>query len=170
MIDLSPYQIIAQGIGILASLGIISSVCFTKDNHLKIALTVGCCLFSLHFFLIGAYVGAFAVAINALRNLLSLFLYGNKFLICGFIITYLIVGFYRYEYIYDLLPVFSGIVSTIALFLFSGIKMRVLISFSSFSWLTYDIIYKSIGGVITESFTQILNIRKIIILRKIEKL
>ena len=73
--------------------------------------------------------------------------------------------FLTYKYIYDLLPIIAGVLGTFAMFKLSGIKMRLLGIVSSGAWLTYGIIFHSIGSIITNTSVITLNIFTILRLK-----
>ncbi len=146
-----------QLLGLIGSALIIGAFCFKADNHYKYLIMAGNVAFSAHFFLLDAYAGAIVNIINIFRMGLSIKYHKSDLLMGGFIAIYVGVAFLTYETVYHILPVVSGIVGSVAVFKLSGIKMRLLMYIGSVSWLTYDIIFKSIGGIITELFAMCTN-------------
>lgn len=161
MIDLTGNPILTQIIGIIASALVITGFANKKDNNFKFFIMLGSLGFVCHYLMLGAYAGAAANVVNAARTGLSIKFHKSNGMMIFFIAAYLAMGFLTYEEPVDALPVFSGILATFAMFRLSGIKMRLCFFVSSTSWLIYDFIFKSIGGIITEGFVQFTNITTI---------
>lgn len=158
MIDLFSYGFVAQAVGILASALIIYAFTHKSDKRLKIFLMLSNILFASHFFLLGAYAGMAINALNCLRVGLSIKFHNSNKIMLGFISAYLGAGFLVYQNPQDVLPIFSACLGTFAMYKLSGIQMRLCLSVSGMSWLIHDIIYGSIGGVITESVLLVTNV------------
>lgn len=166
VIDFITYDVVAQAVGVLASIVVICSFTQKQDNRLKIVLILGNLIFLCHFFMLGAYAGMFVNGVNALRVGSSIKFHKSTKLMLVFMTIYTAFGFYIYESVIDLLPVLSGILGTFSMFKLSGIKMRLIGLLGSSAWLSYAIIYHSIGGIITEMSAFILNISTILRLRR----
>ncbi len=142
----------AQAIGIVATIFIITAFSQKRDNHLKFIGMAGSLLFALHFLLLGAYAGAIVNIVNAFRSGLSIKFHRSTKMMVLFIFVYLFLAILTFEQIINLLPYISGILGAYSLYQLSGIPMRVFGLIGSFLWLTYNIIFMSIGGIITECF------------------
>jgi hypothetical protein len=150
MIDFFSYQFIAQAIGIAASGFIIFSFNQKIDNHLKICLMIGNIL-------------------NTFRIGSSIKFHKSTKMMLGFMALYILAGVIIYDKPFDLLPVLSALLGTYAMFKLSGIKLRLFGLIGSSAWLTYGIIFHSIGGIIAEISGLILNISTILRLRRDNK-
>ena len=148
---------LAQIIGIVASALIISAFAFKSDHSYKYFVMLGAAMFALHFYLLGALVAVFVNIINATRTASSIKFHRSNYLLIFFIFCYLIIGFFVYETPRDMLPIFSGCLSSFAMFKLSGIKLRLCMYISAISWIFYAISVFSIGGIITETFIIIIN-------------
>ncbi|MEM9469955.1 MAG: YgjV family protein, partial [Pseudomonadota bacterium] len=95
--DLSTYQIIAQAIGILASIVVISSTTLKNDNYFKIALIIGNIIFMTHFFMLGAYAGAFTNVLNACRAGFSMKFHKSTNAMILFMSSYALLGIILFE-------------------------------------------------------------------------
>ena len=115
--------------------------------------------------MLGAYAGMFVAIVNGLRNGFSIRYHKSTSIMLVFFVMYLLIGFLTYKYIYDLLPIIAGVLGTFAMFKLSGIKMRLLGIVSSGAWLTYGIIFHSIGSIITNTSVITLNIFTILRLK-----
>ena len=157
MVDIFSYGVIAQAVGIVASGFIIFSFNQKIDNHLKIYLIIGNMLFATHFSMLGAYAGMCVTTLNVFRVSFSIKFHKSTKMMLGFMTVYILTGIFIYKEMFDLLPIFSSLLGTFSMFKLSGIKLRLLGMFGSSAWLTYGIIFHSIGGIITETSALILN-------------
>jgi hypothetical protein len=165
MIDLFSYQFIAQAIGVIASGFLIFAFTHKSDNYLKTYLILGNFIFASHFLMLGAYAGMLIACINCFRVALSIKFHKSNAMMFSFMVVYILAGVSIYEKPWDLLPVFSSLLGTFSMYKLSGIKLRLCGMLGSFSWLTYGIIFHSIGGIIAETSAMILNISTIFRLR-----
>ena len=151
-------DIVAQAVGLVASSIIIFACTNKSDNRFKFFIMLGSAVFACHYFLLGAYAGAAVNVVNSLRTGLSIKFNKSNAVMTFFIVLYLSIGVFTIEQWHDALPIFSGVVTTFAMYKLSGILLRSCMLASSLSWLTYDFIFRSIGGVITEMFVQTTNL------------
>jgi len=143
----------AQIVGIIASGFIIIGYGIKHDTHLKIVIAIGATLFSVHFFMIGAFTAMMVGIINIFRVMLSIKFHGSWYLFIFFITIYTIAGALTYQNWYDLFPIISAFASTTGMYLLSGIPFRIMALGSSFAWLSHNIAVLSIGGIITTGST-----------------
>ena len=150
------YQIIAQVFGILASLLIIFSFQMKDNKWLFACHGLGGLLFAVNFFMLGAYTGAILNILSFLRGL-CLYVGGkwSKPWSCIlFCISFVLVGVFTYDGIVSILIAASMIIVTVAMWARNGKFIRLANFFtSSPTWLTYNILYFSIGGIVTEVFS-----------------
>ena len=159
--------IIAQIMGIMAmAFNILSYQRKTRGGAIAFQL-VGGLLFSVHFFLFGAFVGGVLNAVAFIRAIVFL----NKeklhadhiYWLVGFIIVYIasyILNFTAFgkeptmfNFVIELLPVIGMIATTIS-FRYSDAKtIRRYGLISSPSWLVYNITTGSIGAIACEVFS-----------------
>lgn len=118
---------------------------------------IGSIVFTIHFLLIDSVTGSALCLISAIRCFLSI-KYKRKYFAVIFILIYLFAGFFTFSQISDVFPILGSIIGTIAVFCFSGIKMRQVSMLTNISWLLHNIIYVSIGGIILEFSLIIINI------------
>jgi len=169
MIDVFSYQVITQAIGIVASGFVVFSFSQKRDNNLKIYLIIGNLLFAIHFFMLGAFAGMCVNIINIMRVGCSIKFHKSNKVMFVFFLIYSLVAALIYEKPYDLLPIFSSFLGTYSMFKLSGIKLRLLGLLGSSAWLTYGIIFQSIGGIITEVTGIILNLTTVYRLQRDNK-
>jgi hypothetical protein len=161
------HPIIAQAIGILAT--VITILSFQQKNQRGIVIfqATSSVLWSIHFISLGAYTGGVLNIIASARNIvmsqrskwkwvgspllvvimiiLSFTAYALSFLLFGVepTVTNLLL---------ELLPTVGLIITTLAFREKEGKRVRLLSLLNSPFWLTYDAFSKSLGGVITEVF------------------
>lgn len=149
------YYYIAQAVGLIGmSFAFIS---FQKNNNKQILLfqTMAAVTFTLHFILLGAFTGAAMNILGASRNIIF---YNrekrwanNKLWMYFFILLYVVSGILTWENYYSILPIMAMTLSTIGLWIQEARATRLVVLPSSPCWLIYNIINKSISGVLTET-------------------
>ncbi len=156
--------ITGQVIGVIAMAFNILSYQAKNSKTIITFQLFGTMLFSVNFFLIGAYVGAMLNVLGMLRALAFAFKDKwklNKTLLtiifCAlFISTYPIVftvfnkPFTVFNAIIEVLPVISMLLSTFA-YGMEAKKFRIFALIFSPLWLVYNVVVLSIGGIICEA-------------------
>ena len=156
----------AQILSIFAMLLLIASFQFKKQRSIIIMQLIGCALFSLSYFWLGALMGAITNAINVVKN--GIFTFKQKLkadhpaylvLFSALAIASYVLVFTVFDkeptavnFIVELLPVIAVIVSTISFMSKDAKTVRRLNLINSPCWLTYNIVSFSIGGIICEVF------------------
>ena len=167
-------EIIAQIAGVFGMIFISTSYQHKKQRNLIISQMVGAAFFFVNFLLLGIAAGT--VLIGAIMNLLGILravVFSNKekfhaekpIWLIGFIAAYLVsyvlvftvfgTSLNAKNIIVEILPVIGMTSSTIAFFSKEAKQTRRLGFITSPSWLIYDAITRSIGGVITETLSLI---------------
>jgi len=154
------YHTIAQIIGIGAMAAIIYSFQCKEMKYLYIFQTIGSLLFTIHFFMIGAYIGSLMNLVGLVRS--GLFAMGEKthkrpvlYMILLTIGLFTIIGWQRETWM-SLLPFVAQTVGTLALWSGDNIKVRICqLAVLSPGWIIYNILNFSIGGIICEVFTSL---------------
>lgn len=160
-------MIVAQIIGILAMLFNIWSYQQKQQKFIIAFQLIGSTLFTIHFFMLNAYMGAILNAVGILRAVVFLkedFFHSKHFLwIFAFISLFLgcyVLTFTAFKLPFttanaflEFLPVFGMTATTFAFHARSEKSTRLLSLLSSPAWLTYNIIWFSIGAICCESFT-----------------
>ncbi|MBR5429227.1 MAG: YgjV family protein [Firmicutes bacterium] len=152
-------ELLIQGIGFLGVLMFIISYQLKSNRALFVFQSLGSGLFCLQFFIMGQFSGSFSLMVNIFRNLLLL-LSGRRpwarwqgwLPIClGLCLAILI---FTWKGPLSLLPFLSITVSTVLYWTNNAQRIRLAnLVCASPSWLLYDIIIGSWGGVLTELFT-----------------
>ena len=151
------FDIVTQGLGFLGILA--SIISFQCKQHSKIMLfrTLNEFLFGLQYFLLGAYTGMAMNLIGCVRN--QLFSYEVKrkksTLVTQifFSALFLVGGIITWAGYKSILIITAKILSTIAYSLKNTKVLRLIILFTSTSWLIYNATVHSLAGVACEMFT-----------------
>ncbi len=166
---MTPVEIIAQAVGIVAMLFNIISYQGKKQSTVIALQLVGGTLFAINFLMLGAYVGGLLNIIAALRAVI--FLFKDKLRadrlpwFIGFIAVYISVYVLNFtlfkkeasafNLIIELLPVIGMTALNVGFRLKAASDVRKCGLVSSPAWLIYNIVAGSWGAVICESVTLI---------------
>lgn len=142
----------AQIVGLIATAFIIVAYSFKNDTSYRAIASAGGFLFSLHFFMLGAFAGSAVNLINGFRSISAIHFHKSKKLMLFFMALYIFSAFFVVEEFIDALPFLNGLLGAYAIFQLSGIRMRLVMLVVSGMWMAYNIIFMSIGGIITECF------------------
>lgn len=147
-------------IDILGALGIVAAVlAFQCKRHGRVLTyrTANEVFFGIQFFLLGAYTGVAMNLVGSIRNtVFTLQVKHGKstrltaFLFCLF---FLLAGLYTWEGPKSILVIVAKIISTLAFGNKNLLIVRLLILFTSSSWLIYDLFSGSMAGVVCEALT-----------------
>lgn len=158
------YDIIAQGLGILAMICNIYSFQRKTSNGVILCQMFGGLLFSVSFFMLGATVGGILNAIAAFRAIiyinekklhathLAWLIFFELTFIASYILTFTVFGkpFTLANALLELLPVIGMTASTISFRLQSAKAIRGFGLISSPSWLIYNIVNIAVGAIVCE--------------------
>ena len=158
------YDIIAQGLGILAMAFNIYSFQMKTSKKVIMLQMFGGALFSVSFFMLGATVGGILNAVAAFRAVI--YIYEEKFRAKHIAWLYFFIAVFIASYILtftvfkkpftvtnaqiELLPVIGMTASTISFRLNNAKAIRRYGLISSPSWLIYNIINVAVGAIVCE--------------------
>jgi len=128
-----------------------------RDTWLKGLLTAEAWCYVVHFLLLGRYAASGSAFIAGLRTLISM-RYRSKSLVVVFLIASVGFGYMLAHAWTDWLPVASSCVATFAVFLLSGLWMRLLLLVATAIMIANNIICGSIGGTLVELCIGTMNI------------
>lgn len=166
---MNPMELIAQGIGLVAMVFNILSYQCKHQRAVIVMQLFGATLFSINFFLLGAYVGGLINAIGAVRAIL--FSFKDKFKadhilwLVGFILSY--IGIYVLNFtifgkeptllnlIIEILPIIGMTALSIGFRMKEASAIRKCGLVSSPSWLIYNVTVFNLGAIICEVLTLI---------------
>lgn len=149
-------EIVLQSIGFLGAALFIFSYQLRSSRALFSCQFVGCVLFCVQFFLMGAYTGALSLIVNIARNLLLLKAKdwkwaGSRAALA--VILALLLGLTAYTWAgwISLLPFVSVAVTSVGYWTRNAQKIRLSQLIGSPCTLVYDLLVGSWGGALSES-------------------
>lgn len=149
-------EYIIQGIGFLGVALFIISYQIRSNRALFLCQLMGCIVFCIQFFLMGAYTGAISLIINIARNLLLLKSNDWKWAksqvtLAVIIVLLLVMTIYTWAGWISVLPLASVAVTSIGYWTQNAQKIRLSQLFGSPCTLLYDILVHSWGGAVNEA-------------------
>ncbi|WGK81384.1 YgjV family protein [Vibrio aestuarianus] len=150
-------SMIGQFVGGVAFIIGTSAFLQKDDIKFRVLMALFCMLMAMHFYLIGAIIGAIGVSINAVRILVSIYS-KSQLVMWAFIIALIGFSIPSVTHLMEVLPIAGSVVGTYALFRLQGLKMRGLILFNSLCWAIHNIWAGSIGGSLVEMAFVVSNI------------
>ena len=150
------YDVVTQAVGILGAVAMILSFQFKNNKILCLVQGIGGLLFAVNFLMLGAYTASVFNFINLARGLVLAF--GGRW--CRgwwlggiFSLSYVVVTAFTFDSWVSVLIMVAQIASTIALWSRRGSWIRFeQMAVNTPAWMTNNIVYFSMGGIITESF------------------
>ena len=150
------FYYLGQGIGILAFLIGLTVFIQRDDKKLKIRLAIYTAFMGLHFFLLGATPAGISASLNSVRTLVSIY-FRNPVIMYIFITLTLTLTLPNIHHWMEFLPVVGTIMSTIAFFKFTRLKLRITMWLSTVCWVIYNSWIGSLGGMLIETSFLIIN-------------
>lgn len=126
-----------------------------NDTRLKIIMMCMAMIVSVHFYLLGSYVGAVGAALSGTRAGLSIFQKirdRRLFFFIFFAGLTIVLGILTYQRPLDLLPLIASINGSYAFFYLEKLPMRYFMLFGTTLWLIHNIMALSYGPAIMEMF------------------
>ncbi|CAM3438767.1 YgjV family protein [Parendozoicomonas haliclonae] len=143
-------MLIAQLIGIAAFFVGIYGFLQKDDIRFRVLMALYCFVMAVHFFLLGTQGTAVNVAINGIRNLVSI-KSKSKWMMLAFIGLILMMAVPNIEQWYEIPPVIGSLLTSWALFSITGVPLRLILLSSSCCWLLHNVLAGSIGGSLIEA-------------------
>ena len=130
------------------------------DRRFKLYMSAECLAYVLHFALLGNPTAVASSVISVSRSVLSL--YTKAAWVAFALVTLnLALGWHLVEVWWNWLPLLASCIGTLALFLLSGIRMRLTMLLGTGCWLVNNILSGSIGGTALELVILATNLRTI---------
>lgn len=144
------YIIIAQVFGLIAMAIEVYALSQPCDKFIKKSFSISGIIFSVHYFLLGAFPAMASEIINIFRFYFSINppLQIKKYLSVSFIACYIMAGAFFTNSLIEWTAVLPSILATYAVYHTSGIAMRLLFLIAQALWLTYCLYIFSWGGII----------------------
>ncbi|MBQ3611073.1 MAG: YgjV family protein [Firmicutes bacterium] len=147
---------IIQGIGFLGLVFFVVSYQIRSNRALFLCQLLGCIVFSIQLYLLGAYTGAIGLLINIMRNLLLLKINDwqwvkSKLTLSAILVLLLAMTVHTWAGWISLLPLASVGITTIGYWTNNAQKIRLSQLFGSPCTLIYDLLMRSWGGAMSEA-------------------
>ena len=156
--DTAEGRIIAQAIGIVAMILTILCYQLKKRNRILVMQYTGNALWVAHYFLLGSFTGLIMNALNVVRGIIysidKKWAKSNVWIVvfCAASIT---LGVLFFQAWFSVLPIIGTVIATIALRIPDENTLRKVYIFSVPPWIVYNLLVRSIPGVISATFTLI---------------
>lgn len=151
-------ELAIQAIGFVGVAFFIASYQIKSNKALFLCQMIGCGIFCVQFFIMGAYTGAVSLIINIIRNLLLVKRKEWKWvdrkstmLVILALLTAMTI--YTWDGIISLLPFIMVAVTTVGYWTNNAQKIRLSQFIGSPCVLLYDVLIRSWGGVLNETIT-----------------
>ena len=147
---------LVQLIGFVGVAFFIFSYQIKSNRALFLFQLIGCILFCVQFFIMGAYTGALSLVVNIIRNFLLLKAkewswVKSKLTLACIIAVLVVITVYTWAGLHSLLPFISVAVTSIGYWTDNAQKIRLSQLIGSPCTLVYDVIIRSWGGVLNET-------------------
>ncbi len=147
-------RILAQIVGIIALTCAVIS--FQQNAHRRILVfqLISGVIFVIHFLMLNAYTGAILNLVAVMRSVVFVnkgkSWADNKIWLVIFCLLSVAVGFFTWNGFATLLPIGGMICTTVAFWVKSPKRVRLIAFPSSPLWLVYNVLNNSFAGIITE--------------------
>ena len=130
------------------------------DRRFKLYMSAECLAYVVHFALLGNPTAVASSVISVSRSVLSLYTKA-PWVAFSLVALNLVLGWRLAEVWWNWLPLLASCIGTLALFLLSGIRMRLTMLVGTGCWLANNILSGSIGGTALEIVILATNLRTI---------
>ncbi len=154
---LTPAQIFG-----LAAFGLDATAFALKNDRAQLSLrSVGCLTWVAHYYLLGKMVPAFFLCLDFIRYFSANWVRARPALtwpaIIFFAASYITAGLLLQNAAIDFLPTVTAVAACYCTYALRGIPMRVGFFFIMSSWMTYNFMVHSIGGVLNDAVVVLIN-------------
>ncbi|HSD39283.1 MAG TPA: YgjV family protein [Rhodocyclaceae bacterium] len=133
--------------------------CFLQKSDLrfKVFMTLECVSYVIHFALLGHYTAVASSAVSMGRSAAAIRT-KSPWVALFFVLLSLSLGVWLAKSWVGMLPILASCIGTTALFLLSGIRMRLMMLIGTVLWLINNIAVGSIGGTLLEATVAATNV------------
>ena len=149
--------IIGQIVGLLALGLCIAAFANKRDDRLLLILILANVAFAVQFLLLGGWVAGSISGLIVVRILLVRRFKNNRFVMCAMLAATGLVAFLTWQGPLDVIPLLAGLIGTYAMFMLSGIRMRVLLAIAAACWMLANYVSGSFGAFIAEALILLTN-------------
>lgn len=142
-----------QIIGFVALFFVFLAFKETDDRKLIIYLAIGSGIWWIHFWALGLIAASAINFFDVFKNCIGLKYKKNNYWVTFFVITYISIWIISYSYsgsLVSFLPTIASVLWVVAVFLFSGIPLRLIMMSTLFVWFSYNIIGGSYAGIASD--------------------
>ncbi len=166
--NFTPEYLLIQGISIVAFAVSLWGIISPNDNKLKKMMVTGTLIMIVHYALLGAWLVVVTLLLNTARTWLSIYKRGLKwFLIVTTI--HLSINAPLVSTWTDALPLTGSTGASAALFMSSGITLRIVFIFSSMLWFGNNYVLHSIGGMMIDTLNVCAHLYSISLIYRLQK-
>lgn len=148
---MTEYQLAVQAVGLVGCIIGMAGTLSLCDRRLKYVMGLAGAIMAAHFYLLEVYTAAIAASLSSCRFFLATFPWFRRF-VPLYMSFYLLLGVTTYVDWISFLAMMGGMLGTLAVGYYGGIRMRMTLVAASLSWLSHNILRESWGGVVLESF------------------
>lgn len=156
MLD-TPFELAGQVFGLAALLLCILAFASQRDDRLMGLLISANVAFALQFLLLGSWTAGALTLLVILRILLARRYPGNVRVMMAVLAMGALVTWATWQSLHDLPAVMAMVLGTVAMFLLSGIAMRVGLGLAAGTWLISHLLAGSVGGAMAEGLVIVTN-------------
>ncbi|HCM83693.1 MAG TPA: hypothetical protein DIS76_03910 [Rhodospirillaceae bacterium] len=141
---------LAQIIGYIAFAVTVLAFWQKRDKPLLLLNALACVFWVIHYFMLGAWVGAMTEALVGVRSYMSAYMTDIKhkhMAAAGFMLAFILVGIIGYRGWHDVLNVVACICGTLSMVYLTDFRLRYGMLVASGLWLMYNGLVGSMGGV-----------------------
>ena len=144
----------AQIVGIVGLVFSLSSFQLKKRKHILLFQMIASLMFSAQLFMVGAITGGCLDLISFIRTLI--FSNNNKkwasssWWLFGFIAVMIVTGMMTWQDGWSILPILGAILSTVALWMKDGKRIRMVSLAVGPCWIVYNVVTGAYSGALNE--------------------
>lgn len=159
-----------QALSLVALALCIAAFSSKRDDRLLFILISANVAFTLHFMLLGGWTAAAVTALIVVRIALARHYKGSWPIALMLLVASCGAAVVTWQGPLDTFALVAAILGTIAMFLLTGIPMRLVLAGAALAWLLNNLLLASIGGVIAEALilaTNLITIRRMVLDRRL---
>jgi hypothetical protein len=138
LIDLFIKEPVWQTIWVVAFVFSIYTFMFCKDKRFVFFNMIISIFWWAHFFALWLATAAYIHMVDILKNALALKFEKNKYLTLGFILVYIVISYFKFDWMISLIPLVTAIISTILVFYVRGVYLNIWFLFVIALWMVYN--------------------------------
>lgn len=170
MLDLTPYELAGQAVGLLALVLCVAAFASKDDDRLMAILILGNVAFAVQFALFGAWTASGVTTVIILRLVLARRMPKSCPAMAAILAITCAVAAVTWSGPLDAIPLVAGIIGTYAMFMLRGVSMRATMVIVSLCWITTNMLIGSIGALAAEVFILVTNLVTIARIARAQKL